>query len=116
GPNQEPGTFGYFWCLFKSDPPEGRKGESAPPERMDLLTIPTPYPTNPTNPKNPTSPPTANVKNQKAGTINNKRREHQNQALTDSLDKSDRKPLVNLRFADRFIALSHRAHLSARSP
>ncbi len=42
GPNQKLGTFGYFWA-FKSDPPEGRKGESAPPERMDLPTIPMPY-------------------------------------------------------------------------
>jgi hypothetical protein len=42
GPNQELGTFGYFWCLFKSDPPEGRKGESALPEKMDLPTIPMP--------------------------------------------------------------------------
>ncbi len=56
GPNQEPGTFGYFWCLFKSDPPEGRKGESAPPEKMDLPTLPMPTPANPTN------PPTANLK------------------------------------------------------
>ncbi|SEQ11783.1 hypothetical protein SAMN03159444_01102 [Pseudomonas sp. NFACC02] len=56
GPNQELGTFGYFWCLFKSDPPEGRKGESAPPERMDLLTLPMP------NPANPTNPPAANLK------------------------------------------------------
>ncbi len=53
GPNQELGTFGYFWCLFKSDPPEGRKGESAPPEKMDLPTLPMP---------NPTNPPTANLK------------------------------------------------------
>ncbi|SER94569.1 hypothetical protein SAMN03159444_05482, partial [Pseudomonas sp. NFACC02] len=47
GPSQELGTFGYFWCLFKSDPPEGRKGESVPPERMDLPTLPMPNPTNP---------------------------------------------------------------------
>ncbi|SEQ10317.1 hypothetical protein SAMN03159444_01059 [Pseudomonas sp. NFACC02] len=47
GPNQELGTFGYFWCLFKSDPPEGRKGESAPPEITDLPTLPTPNPTIP---------------------------------------------------------------------
>ncbi len=60
GPNQELGTFGYFWCLFKSDPPEGRKGESAPPEKMDLPTLPMP---NPTNPANPTNPPTATPKN-----------------------------------------------------
>jgi|GEM_PF-2947453 len=31
-------------------------------------------------------------------------------------DKSDQQPSVNACFADRFIALSHRAHLSARSP
>ncbi len=53
GPNQEPGTFGYFWCLFKSDPPEGRKGDLAPPQEMDLPTLPMP---------NPTNPPTANLK------------------------------------------------------
>ncbi|SEP68903.1 hypothetical protein SAMN03159444_00400 [Pseudomonas sp. NFACC02] len=41
------GHFWYFWCLFKSDPPEGRKGESAPPEKMDLPTLPMPNPTNP---------------------------------------------------------------------
>ncbi len=74
GPNQEPGTFGYFWCLFKSDPPEGRKGESAPPEKMDLPTIPMPHPhPHPYLYPYPTNPPTANqkpkTKNQKAPTL-----------------------------------------------